>query len=239
MSKEIIKKYCDVICKKENLENPKISLRHNTRNSWGLCYNHLENNKIISLNKIMLQNHKLIKKYCDVDLFDVLLHEIAHLKFNNSLNPHNKDFWNYYEQLLKKYSKTKKDFYKELDDDFNTPEAMAVLFDLANEVNKTKSVESVNLLKNLGGVLGLLERSPDEFLQGSIIGYANVINNDDVMDGKGSVDFADETINEFIVKRAEAKKSKNFAEADRIRKQLLDNGIVLEDTPQGTTWRRA
>ncbi|HSG93252.1 MAG TPA: cysteine--tRNA ligase [Methylotenera sp.] len=106
-----------------------------------------------------------------------------------------------------------------MDDDFNTPEALAVLFDLANEVNRTKDLDSLNLLKGLAGVLGLLQRHPDEFLQGNVSSELDV-------DG-------------LIQSRLTAKKNKNFAAADAIRKQLAEAGIVLEDTPQGTTWRRA
>ena len=112
-----------------------------------------------------------------------------------------------------------------MDDDFNTPEALAVLFDLANEVNKTKSLASAALLKALAGLIGLLQRDPDEYLQGQA--NANIS--------------ADETLNvdQLIIQRNDAKKSKNFAEADRIRKLLADAGIILEDSPLGTTWRRA
>lgn len=110
-------------------------------------------------------------------------------------------------------------FKEAMDDDFNTPEALAVLFDLANEVNRTKDSVSLNLLKGLAGVLGLLQRNPDEFLQGGVT---------QALDVEG-----------LIQARLIAKKNKNFAEADAIRKQLADAGIVLEDTPQGTTWRRA
>ena len=128
-------------------------------------------------------------------------------------------------------------FKAAMDDDFNTPEAMAVLFDLANEVNKTKSQEAVSLLKNLGAVVGLLQRDPSEFLQGSVI----VLKGADAIQHNLSSTGAITTlnVNEFIEARAEAKKTKNFAEADRIRKELADAGIILEDTPQGTTWRRA
>ena len=112
-----------------------------------------------------------------------------------------------------------------MDDDFNTPEALAVLFDLANEVNKTKSLASAALLKALAGLIGLLQRDPDEYLQGQA--NANIS--------------ADETLNvdQLIIQRNEAKQSKNFAEADRIRKLLADAGIILEDSSLGTTWRRA
>ncbi|ACT47421.1 cysteine--tRNA ligase [Methylotenera mobilis] len=115
-----------------------------------------------------------------------------------------------------------------MDDDFNTPEAMAVLFDLANEVNKTKSTEAAGLLKGLASVLGLLSRKSDEFLQ------AKTNANGAANDGAAELD-----VDAMIVKRLEAKQAKNFAEADRIRKELAEAGIILEDTPQGTTWRSA
>ena len=111
-------------------------------------------------------------------------------------------------------------FKEALDDDFNTPEAMAVLFDLANEVNKDKSASVARLLKSLGAVLGLLERDADAFVQGEI--------GDDGLD-----------IEALIKARIQAKQAKNFAEADRIRAELTNAGIILEDTPQGTTWRKA
>ena len=114
-------------------------------------------------------------------------------------------------------------FTAAMDDDFNTPEALAVLFDLANEVNRTKDADSLRLLKSLAAVLGLLQRMPDEFLQGGMQGDLS-----EEMDVEG-----------LIQARLTAKKNKNFSEADAIRKQLADAGIVLEDTPQGTTWRRA
>ena len=110
-------------------------------------------------------------------------------------------------------------FKAAMDDDFNTPEAIAVLFDLANEANKSKDSDAQTLLKSLAATLGLLQRNPDAFLQGEVA---------------QSLD-----IDSLIQARLEAKKNKNFAEADAIRKQLADAGIILEDTLQGTTWRRA
>jgi cysteinyl-tRNA synthetase len=108
-------------------------------------------------------------------------------------------------------------FKAAMDEDFGTPEAIAVLFELAGEVNRTRSAESAGLLKALGGVLGLLQDSPQAFLQA------------------GSA-LDDAAIQVLITQRADAKAAKNFAEADRIRKELLDQGIVLKDSPTGTTW---
>jgi len=114
-------------------------------------------------------------------------------------------------------------FKAAMDDDFNTPEAVAVLFDLANELNRTRDLQTAAQLKTLAGVLGLLQRAPEEFLQGETSA-----------DG-----LSVEAIEKLIAERSAAKKERNFAEADRLRKALLDNSIMLEDTPQGTIWRRA
>ncbi len=114
-------------------------------------------------------------------------------------------------------------FKAAMDDDFNTPEAVAVLFDLANELNRTQSVEVASQLRALASVLGLLQRDAQEFLQGSA----------------GADGLDDAAINAQIEARVAAKKAKNFAEADSIRKELLDAGIVLEDSAADTTWRRA
>ena len=111
-------------------------------------------------------------------------------------------------------------FKAAMDNDFGTPEAVAVLFDLASDVNKTRSVAQAGLLKALGAALGLLQSDPACYLQA----------------GAG-LDAA--CIDAQITARAQAKANKNWAEADRIRHSLLEQGIVLKDCAQGTTWERA
>ncbi|MDO9401836.1 MAG: cysteine--tRNA ligase [Polaromonas sp.] len=108
-------------------------------------------------------------------------------------------------------------FKAAMDDDFGTPEAMAVLFELAGEVNKRKSAALAGLLKALAGCLGLLQNDPAAFLQA----------------GAGLDEAA---IDALITQRAIAKAAKNFAEADRIRQDMLARGIVLKDAAGGTTW---
>jgi cysteinyl-tRNA synthetase len=127
-----------------------------------------------------------------------------------------------------------------MDDDFNSAEAVGVLFELASEINRTRSAQLARQLKGLGGALGLLQRGANEFLQAgaAVIGVSSAQfevsgHADAVVSGPGK-----EAIESLIAKRAVAKKSKNFAEADRIRAELAAQGIVLEDTPAGTTWRR-
>ena len=123
-------------------------------------------------------------------------------------------------------------FKAAMDDDFNTPEAMAVLFDLANEVNKTKSAGTAGLLKALASVVGLLQRNPESFLKGLMSAQGS-------FESSFSIQPSDDEIDNLILERLDAKKNKRYAEADGIREKLSKLGIVLEDTPQGTTWRRA
>ena len=117
-----------------------------------------------------------------------------------------------------------KRFAEAMNDDFNTPMAMACLFDLVTAVNRDHSPSLARQLKALGGVLGLLGRQPQIFLPA----------------GSLSDGLSDEAVHTQIAIRAQAKKDKNFAEADRVRATLLEQGIVLEDKPGGITeWRRA
>lgn len=123
------------------------------------------------------------------------------------------------ENIDNEYSKR---FHAAMDDDFNTPEAIAVLFDLARTINKSSGAEQAALagqLRFLGNVLGCLQSDPKQYLQG----------------GKSE----DEAwIQALIEKRAIAKDNKDFATADAVRDELLAKGIVLRDGPEGTTWSK-
>lgn len=121
-------------------------------------------------------------------------------------------------------------FRRAMDDDFNTVEALAVLFEIANSLNRAKAdgdlemaANLAGVLRYLGGVLGLLQDDADAFMKGGI----------------GSGDgLSDADIDGLIEQRAKAKEEKNWAEADRIRDELQSHGVVLEDGAGGTIWRR-
>ncbi|MBS7781109.1 cysteine--tRNA ligase [Acidovorax sp. CCYZU-2555] len=113
-------------------------------------------------------------------------------------------------------------FKAAMDDDFGTPEAVAVLFELAAEVNRSHSEQTAGLLKALGACLGLLQDSPEAFLQAGVAGGVDA-----------------EAVQAQIAARAAAKAAKDWAEADRIRQALLAQGIVLKDSAAGTTWEAA
>ena len=115
-------------------------------------------------------------------------------------------------------------FRHAMDDDFNTPEACAALFDLAAELNRSRSPVLAAQLRALASLLGLLQRDPQIFLQAA-----------PTSEGELSI----ERIEALIAERIAAKKGKNYAESDRIRAELLAAGVALEDSAQGTTWRRA
>jgi len=120
-------------------------------------------------------------------------------------------------------------FAEAMDDDFNTAGAIAVLHAVANEINQHRrdgreedAKHSAAILVRLGGVLGLLQQDPEAFFQADTGGELSA-----------------EDIEAMIQARADARKAKNFAEADRIRDELLDKGIILDDSREGTTWRKA
>ena len=111
-------------------------------------------------------------------------------------------------------------FRAAMNDDFNTPVAVAVLFELAGEVNRTRSLTTAALLKALAATLNFLQQDPRKYLQAG-----------------SSVD--DEVITQRIAERTAAKSARNFALADQIRQDLLAQGVVLQDSPTGTTWMKA
>ncbi|MBW8721866.1 MAG: class I tRNA ligase family protein, partial [Polaromonas sp.] len=130
-------------------------------------------------------------------------------------------------------------FKAAMDEDFGTPEAVAVLFELAGEVNKTRSARLAGLLKSLGGCLGLLQANPNDWLQGRHGYTLNVEPGVFTAEGANAsfkVTISEDRIKDLIAERAAAKQAKDFATADRIRQELLAKGIVLKDSPAGTTW---
>jgi cysteinyl-tRNA synthetase len=114
-------------------------------------------------------------------------------------------------------------FTQAMDDDFNTPVAVAALFDLAGQVNKTRDPVLGGLLRQLAGVLGLLGRAPASFHQSLAAAQAGGL--------------TPQAIQALIDQRATAKKGRDFARADQIRADLLAQGVILEDSSSGTTWR--
>ena len=123
------------------------------------------------------------------------------------------------------------DFRARMDDDFNTPEAIAQLFELARELNRAKSEDPgraavlAATLRHLGGVIGLLQADPEDYLRG-----AGAAGEDELDAGQ---------IEALIEQRRRARAEKDWAESDRIRDELKARGVLLEDGPEGTSWRRA
>jgi len=113
-------------------------------------------------------------------------------------------------------------FKAAMDDDFNTAEAIAVLFDLAGEANRGQT-EAAHLLRGLGAILGLLQANIETFLKAGVAGAG----------------LQENEIDALIAARQRARKTKDFAESDRIRDVLMADGIILEDGPTGTHWRRS
>lgn len=120
-------------------------------------------------------------------------------------------------------------FNAAMDDDFNTPEALAAMFDLTREINRTRKQDEVAAsalaaeLKAMGHVLGILQDNVETYLRGKALA-------DDAL--------SDADIEKLIQQRLDARKAKNWAEADRIREQLQQANILLEDGASGTSWRR-
>ena len=117
-------------------------------------------------------------------------------------------------------------FTAAMEDDFNTPEALAVLFEAARALNRAREeggdmALAARTLRRLGGILGLLQEDPEAFLKGAATGG-----------------LSDEEVDRLVAERDEARRRRDFAEADRLRDVLGDEGIVLEDSPDGTRWRR-
>jgi cysteinyl-tRNA synthetase len=133
-------------------------------------------------------------------------------------------------------------FEQAMDDDFNTPVALSVLFDLARELNKVKETDQEKAgilavtLKYLGGLLGVLLDDPDAFLKGNVIVS---LTGEPISAQTGKLIEQRELIEQQIQSRLDAKKAKDWALADKIRNDLKEQGVILEDSPDGTTsWRR-
>lgn len=120
-------------------------------------------------------------------------------------------------------------FHAAMEDDFNTPKALAAMFDLVREVNRLRSDDAGRAaglgvqLRRLGGLLGLLQQDPEDYLRAG---------------GNDATGLSDDEIQRLIDRRVQAKQNKDWAEADAIRDQLRAAGILLEDSAAGTTWRR-
>lgn len=140
-------------------------------------------------------------------------------------------------------SKYRKEYTAAMDNDFSTPEALAVLFEVAHEVNRHRKGDMglaekyAGELKYLGNLLGLLKRAPDDFLQGTII-PAPATASASAIDPTVTIEISVEQVEKLIEQRNAARSAKDWNESDRIRDELLDNGVLLEDGPNGTTWRR-
>ena len=134
-------------------------------------------------------------------------------------------------------------FHQAMDDDFNTPEAIAVLFEIAREINRNRESslgranELAGCLFELGGILGLLQSSPDDFLKGTVQYDAARLSAGASRHATGTVVPSEEKIQALIGERTQARKKKDWAVSDRIRDELEELGVLLEDNGEDTTWR--
>ena len=119
-------------------------------------------------------------------------------------------------------------FREAMDDDFNTPIAVSVLFDLASELNRTRDPAIERELRSLASVLGLLGKPPEQAVQSGLRGS-----------DQSGAGLSDADIDALVIRRTEAKKAKQFAQADQLRAELLAQGVILEDSATGTRWRRS
>lgn len=133
-------------------------------------------------------------------------------------------------------------FYAAMDDDFNTPEAIAVLFDIAHEINRCRDNKQIaqatqlgKFLRQLSWILGILQLDAEQFLRAGCSQSSTDLNAEAADKNK----FDDKQIDALVAARTEARKNKNWVESDRIRKELSAMGIILEDTAQGTAWRKS
>ncbi|QBQ56250.1 cysteine--tRNA ligase [Nitrosococcus wardiae] len=131
-------------------------------------------------------------------------------------------------------------FREAMDDDFNTPEALALLNEIRHELNRAREEGDkdkvrylARLLPSLGAILGLLTQDPEQFLRDPRQADAPSI-----VSAEGEAVFSDDDIEQLIAQRTAARKNKDWAAADRIREVLKNQGITLEDAPTGTLWRR-
>jgi cysteinyl-tRNA synthetase len=143
-------------------------------------------------------------------------------------------------------------FNTAMDDDFNTPVAVAVLFDLVRDINRVRANDPAQaaafgaLLRKLGGILGILQRRAEDYLKGRphSPGVTAPLTDIEMKAAVGNVtpratyELSNNEVDKLIEQRINVRKAKNWAESDRIRDELKAHGVILEDGPSGTTWRR-
>ena len=166
-----------------------------------------------------------------IRFFMLKTHYRSPLNFSHDSLMDTKNSLNRFYQALRKYNLAEdylidwnnqfaKRFKEAMDDDFNTPLAISILFEIVTELNKTDAAELANLLKKLAATIGLITSNPEDFLQ-------------------ADSGLAETEIEQLVISRKIAKQNKDFKLADQIRADLLVKGIILEDNKDGTTWRKS